>query len=81
MLFRSLHQRLSVFIGHLAKSGRALGSAVEAYNQAIGSLERQVLPGARRFSELKAVGDSPIASPEPIEQLVRELTADPKALP
>ena len=80
-LGEELHQRLSVFIGHLAKSGRALGSAVEAYNLAVSSLERHVLPGARAFRDLKAVSDAPIVPPEPIEQLVRELTADPKALP
>jgi DNA recombination protein RmuC len=75
-LGQELHQRLSVFVGHLARSGRQLGSAVEAYNQAIGSLERLVLPAARRFTELKAVSSTPIASPEPIEQLVRSVTAE-----
>jgi DNA recombination protein RmuC len=80
-LGQELHQRLTVFVGHLAKSGRALGSAVEAYNQAVGSLERHVLPGARRFSELQAVADEPMAAPEPVEQLVRELTAEAKAQP
>ncbi len=80
-LGQELHQRLTVFTAHLAKSGRALGGAVEAYNQAIGSLERHVLPAARRFGDLQAVGDAAISAPEPIEQLVRELAAESKTAP
>jgi DNA recombination protein RmuC len=34
------------------KVGRQLGSSVESYNRAVGSLERKVLPGARKFVEL-----------------------------
>ena len=40
-----------MFTGHLAKLGRTSDS-VEAFNSAVGSLERQVLPGARKFTEL-----------------------------
>jgi DNA recombination protein RmuC len=72
-----LHRRLLSFTAHLARTGRALGGAVEAYNQAVGSLERQVLPGARRFTELGAASGEPIASPDPIQQLVRESAGEP----
>jgi DNA recombination protein RmuC len=75
-LGQELYHRLTVFVAHLARSGRALGSAVEAYNQAVGSFERLVMPGARRFSELKALGGEKIEAPEPIEQLVREITGE-----
>ena len=34
------------------KVGRQLASSVENYNKAVGSLERKVLPGARKFVEL-----------------------------
>ncbi len=34
------------------KVGRQLASSVENYNRAVGSLERSVLPGARKFVEL-----------------------------
>jgi len=80
-LGQDLHRRLLAFVGHLAKSGRALGTAVEAYNSAVGSLERNVLPGARKFAELGAATGESIASPEPIEQLVRELSAERGAAP
>jgi DNA recombination protein RmuC len=75
-LGQELHKRLSSFVAHLARAGRALGGAVDAYNSALGSLERQVLPGARRFTELGAATGEPIGSPEPIERLVREAQAD-----
>jgi DNA recombination protein RmuC len=75
-LGQELHRRLASFIGHLARTGKQLGSAVDAYNSAVGSLERQVLPGARRFTELGAATGEPLATPEPIERLVREPTGD-----
>ncbi|HEY6451493.1 MAG TPA: DNA recombination protein RmuC [Steroidobacteraceae bacterium] len=75
-LGQELHRRLASFISHFSKAGRQLGGAVEAYNSAVGSFERQVLPGARRFSELGAATGEALASPEPIEQPVREPLAD-----
>ena len=75
-LGQELHKRLSSFVAHLARAGRSLGAAVDAYNSALGSLERQVLPGARRFTELGAATGEPILSPEPIDRLVREAPGD-----
>jgi DNA recombination protein RmuC len=80
-LGQELHKRLSSFVAHLARTGRALGGAVDAYNSAVGSLERQVLPGARRFTELGAAAGEPIAALEPIERLVRDPSADSAAAP
>jgi len=70
-LGQELYRRLGAFNGHLGRMGQRLGSAVEAYNAAVGSLERQVLPQARRFSELGVTADAPLAELEPIGQLVR----------
>ena len=70
-LGQELYRRLGTFNGHLGRMGQRLGSAVEAYNAAVGSLERQVLPQARRFSELGVTADAPLAELEPIGQLVR----------
>ena len=53
------------------RMGQRLGAAVEAYNAAVGSLERQVLPQARRFHDLGVTADAPLAPLEPIGQLVR----------
>ncbi len=71
---RELYRRLSTFGDHLAKAGRGLGSAVDAYNKAVGSLERNVLPQARRFNDLGVgVSDQPMPEPEPIDAMPRLL--------
>jgi DNA recombination protein RmuC len=73
---RELYKRLSTFGDHLAKAGRGLGSAVDAYNKAVGSLERNVLPQARRLSDLGVgVADQPMPEPEPIDAMPRLLQA------
>src|SRR5690349_7103782 len=68
---QELYRRLSSFNGHLGRMGQRLATAVEAYNAAVGSLERGVLPQARRFGELGVTADAPLAPLEPIGQLVR----------
>jgi len=51
-LAEDLYGRLASFVGHMNRMGRQLASSVENYNKAVGSLERSVLPGARKFVEL-----------------------------
>jgi DNA recombination protein RmuC len=71
-LGQELYKRLSVFGNHLAKIGIALDRGVEAYNNAIGSLERQVLPAARRFSELGLTTDRALEELERVDRLARD---------
>lgn len=81
-LGEELHRRLSTFTSHLARLGKNLTTAVEAYNSAVGSLERKVLPQARRFPELGVTGDAPLPSLEPIDTLPRATSGgDDAALP
>ena len=77
-LGQELYRRLGTFHGHLGRIGQRLATAVEAYNAAVGSLERAVLPQARRFGELGVTADASLPSLEPIAQLVRN-TATPSA--
>ena len=72
-----LYERLGVFSGHLSNMGKELGNSVKAYNQAIGSLERRVLPGARRFTELGVTPKQNIEHVPTIDELPRELAAEP----
>ncbi len=65
---RELYKRLATFGEHMAKTGKSLSGAVESYNRAVGSLERTVLPQARRFQELGVVGGADRALPE-LDQL------------
>jgi len=49
---RTLYERLVTFTEHLGKVGKNLRQSVENYNRAVGSLEHQLLPSARRFTEM-----------------------------
>lgn len=68
---QELHRRLVTFMTHFNKAGRQLGSAVDAYNAAVGSLDRSVLPGAQKFAELGAATGEALPAPDAIEQPVR----------
>jgi DNA recombination protein RmuC len=69
-----LHSRLASFLAHLAKLGQRLGGAVEAYNAAAGSLQRQVVPQARRLRDLGATAEAPLADPEDVDAAPKDLT-------
>jgi DNA recombination protein RmuC len=73
-LGQELHRRLSSFTGHLGRLGQRLNGALEAYNSAVGSLERQVLPQARRFTELGVTADAALPQLDLLTQLAREPT-------
>ncbi len=68
-----LHKRLCVFSEHLAKLGRSLGSSLEHYNKAVGSFEHQIIPGARKFTELGISAPKTLEIPEQIEKGVRNI--------
>ncbi len=74
---RILYKRLAVFGEHLGKLGKSLGSSVESFNRAVGSLEQQVLPAARRFESLGLRVTRQIEPIEPIESLARTPRAEP----
>jgi DNA recombination protein RmuC len=57
-LGRELHARLVKLSSLLSTLGTKLNGAVRAYNDAIGSYEARVLPGARRFAENGVVSES-----------------------
>ncbi len=75
-----LYNRLVTFTGHMVKLGRQLGGGVDAYNKAIGSLERMVLPGARKFTELGIHTKTEIPPTTTVDTTVRE-TANGAELP
>ncbi len=51
-LSRELYGRIATMSGHIDKLGRSIGSSVRDYNKFVGSLERQVLPSARKLAAL-----------------------------
>jgi DNA recombination protein RmuC len=76
VLGKELHERLRRLAAHIAAVGTNLDRAVEAYNQAVGSLENRVLVSARKFSELGATVSEDIPELAPIETTARALSFD-----
>jgi DNA recombination protein RmuC len=71
-LAENLHSRLSAFSGHMEKLGYQLSNSIENFNKAVGSLERNVLPGARKFKDLGANPTKELKELNQIETIVRK---------
>lgn len=71
-LGEELYKRLATFNEHLGRVGRALGQSVEHYNKAVGSLERQVMPSARRFPEMGIHEKKALEEPDKLEVMPRD---------
>lgn len=73
-LGHELYKRLHDMTEHWSRMGRALGSAVEAYNKATGSLESRVLVTARKFKEMGAASSTvDLSEVEAIDRLPKEV--------
>ncbi len=68
---RELYGRITTLATHVDKLGRSIERSVRDYNGFVGSLERQVLPSARRLSQLD---ETKVLAP------VAELDADVRQL-
>jgi len=64
---RELYARFLNVIKPIADAGDKLGKAVDAYNQAIGSMETRLMPALRKLKESAVVSDEP-PTLEPLEQ-------------
>ena len=73
VLAEDLYGRLGAFVGHMNRMGRQLASSVETYNKAVGSLERSVLPGARKFVELGVHEKKEIEKMETLDPVPRTM--------
>jgi DNA recombination protein RmuC len=73
-LGRELYKRLATMGAHVGRLGKSLDGAVKAYNETVGSLERQVLVQARRFEQHGITGIGP-PELQPIERHTRALAA------
>jgi DNA recombination protein RmuC len=72
---RDLHERIATFSDHIVKVGAALGRTVSAFNEAVGSMENRILPGARRLEELGAAGKKALSDVDPVDIRPRALTS------
>ena len=66
-LGRELYERLTTMTDHFVRLGDRLDGAVAEYNKTIGSLERRVLPSARKFTEHGIAPKKELPELEPVE--------------
>jgi DNA recombination protein RmuC len=78
---RELHRRLGRFVEPLAKVGKQLDSAVGAYNKAIGSFERGVIPQVRRIEVAGAASEREVETPAAVEAAARPVIAQLESEP
>lgn len=75
-LGKELYKRLQDLSTHFQRLGRNLGTAVDSYNQAIGTLERRVLVSARKFQTLDmGMASESLESPSGVDVTPRALVA------
>jgi DNA recombination protein RmuC len=71
----TLHARFAKFLSDFNKVGRGLNTAASAYDTAVGSMERRLLPQLRKVEGLGVAPGKEIESPEPADITVRAITA------
>jgi DNA recombination protein RmuC len=78
-LGQDLYRRLATLGGHFEKLGRSLGTAVGAYNDAVGSIERMVFAKARQLNDLGVVApQAQLQAVEPLTHVVPRPTTAPE---
>jgi DNA recombination protein RmuC len=71
---KELYARLTTLGGHVDKLGRTLNTAVTDYNRTVASLERNLLPSARRMADLGVVQDE-LALPRSVDAVSSRLVS------
>ena len=72
---RELYNRLATFVGHFEAIGKAVNDAGEAYDQAVGSLEKRLLPAARELKSLHATTEDALDAPPTVQVETRQISA------
>jgi DNA recombination protein RmuC len=71
----TLHSRFSKFLGEFERVGKGLTTAATAYDSAVGSMERRLLPQLRKVESMGVNAGKEIEPPEPTEITVRTISA------
>ena len=69
-----LYKRLLTFTDHIGKVGKNLQTAMNGYDAAVGSLEKSVLPSARKMHELQGKTTAELSTLDAIERAPRVLS-------
>ncbi|MGN6201822.1 MAG: DNA recombination protein RmuC [Solirubrobacterales bacterium] len=72
---RDLHKRSGVFLRHFERVGRNLDQAIGAYNDAVASSERNLLPKLRQIEDLGAESNKALPDPEPVRRTAQPIAA------
>ena len=76
-LGRELYDRFATLLGHVDKVSRCVNTLVKAQDDVVGSLERRVLPTARKFSALGIAGEQEtLPDVRPVGATARHVTAE-----
>lgn len=75
LLGQELYDRLATLVEHLEDVGRNIKQAANSYDRFVGSLERKVLPAARRFKDLGVTSAKEFELPEPIRLSPRRVSS------
>ena len=79
LLGRELYDRLSTMVDHLETVGMNIKRAADGYDSFIGSLERKVLPSARKFKELGVATTKALETPDLLNLSPRRIRRDDRA--
>lgn len=73
---RELYERAAKFSEELAGIGKGLKSALDAYNRAVGSFDRRLMPAGKRLEELRVSEQSrrSLEAPEQLEEQPRDVS-------
>ena len=72
-----IYRRIVTFSDHMSKMGNGLSTALNRYNDAVGSLERSVLPAARKLKDMHVQAEkTDIQTLNEIESKPRSITSD-----
>jgi len=71
LLGRELYERLTTMVDHLETVGINIKRAADGYDSFIGSLERKVLPSAKRFKDLGVSTSKELETPDLLNLSIR----------
>ncbi|MEN6301832.1 MAG: DNA recombination protein RmuC [Armatimonadia bacterium] len=75
-LASQLYDRLRVFAGHFGSVGTNLDRSIDAYNKAVGSLERQLLVSARKLKDMGVTGKEDLPELKPVDTMARQMGSE-----